>query len=96
MLIGVSVRLKSLWLFNPTLRFKSHGVGHVVKLLFVCIVSRARRSMGKMSTSVTALLNETEDFGDEGSEVPEEEEQYLEDSLHGQSISPCWCFLIII
>lgn len=45
---------------------------------------RARRSTGKMSTSVTALLDETDtDFGEEGSEVPEEEEQYLEDSLHG-------------
>lgn len=48
---------------------------------------RARRSTGKMSTSVTALLDETEDFGEEGSEVPEEEEQYPEDSLHGECIA---------
>lgn len=39
-----------------------------------------------MSTSVTALLDETEDFKEQGSEMPEEEEQYPEDSLHGQSI----------
>ena len=40
-----------------------------------------------MSTSVTALLDETEDFKEEGSEMPEEEEQYPEDSIHGQYIS---------
>jgi len=39
-----------------------------------------------MSISVTALLDETEDFREEESEMPEEEEQYPEDSLHGQSI----------
>ncbi|KAJ7360053.1 hypothetical protein OS493_019144 [Desmophyllum pertusum] len=44
---------------------------------------KARRSTGKMSTSVTALLNETEDLREEGSEMPEEEDQYPEDSLHG-------------
>lgn len=40
-----------------------------------------------MSTSVTALLNETEDLREEGSEMPEEEDQYPEDSLHGKCIS---------
>lgn len=40
-----------------------------------------------MSTSVTALLDETEDFREEGPEMPEEEEQYPEESLHGQCIA---------
>ena len=35
-----------------------------------------------MTTSVAALLQETEDIGEERSEVPEEEE-HTEDSVHG-------------
>lgn len=58
----------------------------IIYLPFSCTICRARRSAGKMSTSVTALLDETEDFKEQGSEMPEEEEQFPEDSLHGQSI----------
>ena len=36
-----------------------------------------------MTTSVAALLHETEDIGEERSELPEEEEHYTEDSVHG-------------
>ena len=39
-----------------------------------------------MSISVTALLDETEDFREEESEMPEEEEQYPEDTLQGQFV----------
>lgn len=37
-----------------------------------------------MSTAVTALLNESEEYGEEGSEMLEEEEHNPEESVHGQ------------
>ncbi|RMX46781.1 hypothetical protein pdam_00021032 [Pocillopora damicornis] len=43
---------------------------------------KARRSTGKINTSVVAFLEETEDGLEERAEVPEEEE-HTEDSLHG-------------
>ncbi|XP_058969432.2 protein polybromo-1 isoform X2 [Pocillopora verrucosa] len=44
---------------------------------------KARRSTGKINTSVVAFLEETEDGLEERAEVPEEEEHHTEDSLHG-------------
>lgn len=42
-----------------------------------------------MSTAVTALLNEIEEHGEEGLDMPQEEaEFYPDDSLHGQLINP--------
>ena len=47
---------------------------------------RARRSAGKMSTAVSALLDECAGYGEEESEMPEEEDYYPEDSIHGTRI----------
>ena len=56
----------------------------LLKGLFYCIC-RARRSAGKMTTAVTALLNETEEYGDEGATMPQEDaENYPDDSVHGE------------
>lgn len=42
-----------------------------------------------MSTAVTALLNEIEEYGEEGVDMPQEEaEFYPDDSVHGQLINP--------
>ena len=42
-----------------------------------------------MSTAVTALLNEIEECGEEGLDMPQEEaEFYPDDSVHGQLINP--------
>ena len=42
-----------------------------------------------MSTAVTALLNEIEEYGEEGLDMPQEEaEFYQDDSVHGQLINP--------
>lgn len=42
-----------------------------------------------MSTAVTALLNEIEEYGEEGLDMPQEEaEFYPDDSVHGQLINP--------
>ena len=61
---------------------------------FIC---RARRSSGKMSTAVTALLNEIEEYREEGLDMPQEEaEFYQDDSVHGQLINPTLLSLPLI
>lgn len=45
---------------------------------------KARRSAGKMSTAVSALLDECAGYGEEESEMPEEEDYYPEDSIHDE------------
>lgn len=44
---------------------------------------RARRSAGKMNTSVSALLDECAGYGEGESEIPEEDEFFTEDSTKG-------------
>lgn len=44
---------------------------------------RARRSAGKMNTSVSALLDECAGYGEGESEIPEEDEFLTEDSTKG-------------
>lgn len=50
-----------------------------------------------MSTAVTALLNEIEEYGEEGLDMPQEEaEFYPDDSVHGQLINPTLLSLPLI
>ena len=55
----------------------------------LCLFYRARRSAGKMSTAVTALLNESADHHGEELEMPEEEEHFPEENIHGQYYTLC-------
>ena len=47
-------------------------------------MNRARKSAGKMSTSVTALLNETYDYTAEAEDMTEDDEPFAEESFHGK------------
>lgn len=64
------------WLSVSWLKYSTELIDH-------CAIIRARRSTGKINTSVVAFLEETEDGLEERAEVPEEEEHHTEDSLHG-------------
>lgn len=73
---------------KKTIHTKKAEIDHVLMGAKSSKRLKARRSSGKMSTAVTALLNEIEEYGEEGLDMPQEEaEFYPDDSVHGDEES---------